>query len=148
MFTFFLILPNFYEYLVLKQNVDIDLSSYDKTNKSSNVFIRYLNLAQGNAVVNVRNVPNNQGFFVIQVHNLYANISLSTTPNLVPKTFITGTNIGLVQQNLDSTKTYQYYVQYREQPSFKILLTLVVYEKTGKRTIWFFARHGCRNVMG
>ncbi|KAF5274292.1 hypothetical protein FQR65_LT04410 [Abscondita terminalis] len=110
---------------VQQQIVTFDLSPSNEDNINQTLFIRQLNLTEGNVSVNVLNVPSSIGFFVIQAHSFPQDIVLRTSVESVK-----GTNIGLVEDDLTSNAVYRYEINTVLVQNVEVLLAVVLYTKT------------------
>ncbi|KAF5302339.1 hypothetical protein FQA39_LY10378 [Lamprigera yunnana] len=111
----------------LSQNVIINLSNRNKDNEVQTVFVSELSITEGNVVIDVINATSDNGFFVIQAHSFLSNVSLSKYEQLKLGTYVSGTNVGMVENPVMRNTNYRYYIGYVETPNVDVLLAVTVY---------------------
>lgn len=92
-----------------------------------------MTLADDITTVKVRNINDDVGFFIIQVHSYIENITLSYNSTLQLHSFVTGSNVGLIYGYGDSNA--KFYI-FRNVPNNHIydsfLLVITIYDALGK----------------
>ncbi|RZC42089.1 transmembrane 7 superfamily member 3-like, partial [Asbolus verrucosus] len=107
------------------QAITFDLSDYDPTNATTATQKLLVNLTVGLTQIQVTNIPDDIGFFIVQVHSYPYNVTLSSSYKMKKQNTIKGTNIGLVSLNQKKTTFYV------KSKNFSTALIVVVIYKTG-----------------
>lgn len=88
-------------------------------------FNRY-NVNLGTTKILIKNFPQNNGFFLIQVHSFAQKVTLTNGTNFNLQSTVYGNNIGLVKILLptDATKTFPFYLQAEQKGMVLIAVTV------------------------
>lgn len=95
------------------------------------------NIPPGTTNINIINIPQKVGFFIIQVHSFLHNVTLSSTSEMESQSFIIGTNVGLVGKG-DNVKSTFYVTNSLGNETLKLLLAVIIHEANGRLLILQF----------
>lgn len=122
---------------VSSEDININLSSYHPDENEHLTFSDNYILSKSQVKINIDNVEDDVGFFVIHVHTFVENVTLSESPVLEIYSYVTGTNIGLVWAK-DSGKAIFYLLRnIKVNETVKILLVINIHNENGKTSKYF-----------
>lgn len=132
--AFSLTLPAFYFFIFLcnycnaLQDDSSTINIYVNTTADT-LFDRY-KISFGTTKILIRNIPQDDGFFLIQVHSFAQEIILTNGTSFNLHSSVSGTNVGLVKILLptDATKTFPFYL--RANQSGTVLIAVTVYSSS------------------
>lgn len=96
------------------------------------MFKKYYNLTDRFTKINITNIRDDVGFFIIQVHTYVENVTLSSTTKLNLGSYVIGTNIGLVWDSDNNTALFYLSRNIKVEQSLQILLVISLYDEDGK----------------
>ncbi|XP_022191843.2 transmembrane 7 superfamily member 3 [Nilaparvata lugens] len=101
-----------------------------KLKSSGEVLVQNINVVSPftTAVLNITNIESDVNFFVTEVHSHLHNITLGYHVELVPHTYIVGTNIGLVTVR-NGASNVQLYLQNFNLVEVTAMITIIGYNK-------------------
>ncbi|CAH1106341.1 unnamed protein product [Psylliodes chrysocephalus] len=110
-------------------DIKIDLSAFDPQDNEYSVFKKYYNLTDRFTKINITNIRDDVGFFIIQVHTYVENVTLSSTTKLNLGSYVIGTNIGLVWDSDNNTALFYLSRNIKVEQSLQILLVISLYDE-------------------
>ncbi|KAG5879208.1 hypothetical protein JTB14_004098 [Gonioctena quinquepunctata] len=124
-----LLLSILYVNKVSCEAITIDLSRFHPSNTEYSVFKKYYTLSEDTTVVDIENINDDVGFFIIQVHTYIENVTLSNNTIFDPHTYVTGTNIGLIWGSGETRTTFYVLRNIKYMEHARVLLVITVYNE-------------------
>ncbi|CAH1159932.1 unnamed protein product [Phaedon cochleariae] len=109
--------------------IDIDLSRFHPGPENHSVFRKYYTITEDSTKINITNINDDVGMFIIQVHTFVENVTLSTNLELTLHSYVTGTNVGLLWGSDESSSMFYVLRNIAVQKEVRILLVVTLYDE-------------------
>ncbi|KAJ8913338.1 hypothetical protein NQ315_013309 [Exocentrus adspersus] len=111
---------------VCGDDIEVDLANYHPANK--NTYRMYTNVSEDLMKIKIKNINDDVGFFILQIHSYIENLTLSYNSTFGPSSFVTGTNIGLIYGDSKSSAKFYLFRNIKYYSNASVLIVVSIYD--------------------